>query len=225
MIEIPTASFIEKFKSVNGALSVCESIAIFNLAKQVPEKRPDGFQAQFCELGTYKGKSAISAAIGLPDGNFTLVDPEFSDEKWRTEVYTLFKNIFDIKVRISCCEMFSIDFIPTIDKQEFPPVREYSYVFVDSGSHQGGLPMQEVKLLEDRMVKGGIIAFHDWNSQFVEVKEASDYLVGTGKYEYIPIDWEAIVKYVSENDLEKGNQSWHHTEMDFPCFVGAVRRK
>ena len=100
-----------------------------------------------------------------------------------------------------------------------------SYCFVDSGSHQDGLPMQEVKLLEDKMVQGGIICFHDWDSQFREVKEASDYLVSTGKYDYISIQWNEIIEYVNANNLEEGNISWHHNELKNPQFVGAVRRK
>lgn len=85
--------------------------------------------------------------------------------------------------------------------------------------------MKEVLALEDRMVEGGIIAFHDFRAQFLQVNEAYDYLLGTGKYEEIKIDWNEIVSYVNENELEVGNISWHHQELQNPCFVGALRRK
>jgi len=113
---------------------------------------------------------------------------------------------------------YSTDVIPIIRTL-------YSYVFVDSGSHQDGLPMQEVKLLENIVVQDGIIAFHDFDSQFKEVREAYDYLVSTGKYEPININWQEIVEYVNANNLEDGNNSWHHTELKNPCFIGAVKRK
>jgi len=41
----------------------------------------------------------------------------------------------------------------------------------------------------------------------------------------INIDWDKIVSYVNENNLEEGNTSWHHNELKNPCFVGAVKRK
>ena len=49
--------------------------------------------------------------------------------------------------------------------------------------------MEEVKLVVDRVVSGGIIAFHDRGSQFLKVDEAFDYLVSTGKYDPIFFDW------------------------------------
>jgi len=205
----PTKSFWEIFKATNGALSCAEAVAIMNLAAQAP----NGF---YMELGTHLGKSAMSALCGLSDGMFVLVDPIFEDKKILDKVADTV-GAFSNGGGISLSPLYSTDIINNFDN--------YSYVFVDSGSHQDGLPMQEVKLLEDRIVQGGIIAFHDWNSQFKEVIEASDYLVGTGKYEYIPINWDEIISYVNENNLEEGNISWHHTELKNPCFVGAVKRK
>ena len=207
----PTKSFWEIFKATNGALSCAEAVAIMNLAAQAPV-------GIYVEFGTHKGKSAMALSVGLKDGKFYLLEPEVAElgieyvdkiEKYRDpQKFIINPSSWDSAGWLNCFtdEMFS-------------------YVFVDSGSHQDGLPMQEVKLLEDRIVQGGIIAFHDWNSQFKEVIEASDYLVGTGKYEYIPINWDEIISYVNENNLEEGNISWHHTELKNPCFVGAVKRK
>lgn len=214
----PTKEWLDIFRSTNGALSVSEAIAIMNIAAQAPKGR-------YLELGTYKGKSALSAVVGLKQGWFGLVDPEFKDIEWRDEVSIKVSLCADkhnnnqkmVELYIETFADYSTNIIPIIQT-------DFSYVFVDSGSHQDGLPMQEVKLLEDRMVHGGIIAFHDWNSQFSEVKEASDYLVSTGKYEYIPINWDEIISYVNQNNLEEGNLSWHHNELKNPCFVGAVKR-
>lgn len=206
----PSSEFLEHFKQTEGALSVSECIAIMNIASEAPE-------GIYIELGTYYGKSAMSAAATLKSGVFHLVDPIFQDielsKKVGIDVYRVTKR--DI----------TIDVINAVSTDIIPKLNRFSYVFVDSGSHQDGLPLEEVRLLEDRVIKGGIIAFHDWGSQFKEVKEASDYLVATGKYEYLPIDWDGIISYVSGNDLEAGNSSWHHTEMNFPNFVGAVKRK
>lgn len=211
----PSREFLEVFKNTNGALSVTESICIMNIAAQAPN-------GIYMELGTHKGKSAMAAMCGLTRSpiSFFLLEPEFKDSVFLNEAkepIELVQRMMGDYVTVLYTPEYSTDFIGKITG--------YSYVFVDSGSHQDGLPMQEVKMLEDGMVQGGIICFHDWDSQFQEVKEASDYLVGTGKYDYININWEEIVSYVNENNLEEGNTSWHHTELKNPCFVGAVKRK
>jgi hypothetical protein len=206
---LPTIEFWETFKKIDGALSCTEALAIMNIAVQAP----NGWAI---ELGTHKGKSAMSAMAGLKDCFFLLVDPIFEDEK----IYE--KMLKDIEwvnetVRLKVSPLYSTDVMPN-----FAP---YAYVFVDSGSHQDGLPMQEVKMLEDNVMQGGIIAFHDFQSQFVEVEEAYNYLIGTGKYDKIEIDWDKIVEYINKYDLEANNKSWHHNELRNPCFVGALRRR
>jgi predicted O-methyltransferase YrrM len=186
-----------------------EFIAIYNIALQAPE-------GLYLELGSHKGKSGMSAMLGLKAGLFYLVDPIFEDTNLAEDVSKLVSGVND-KVVVVMVNDYSTN---VIEKHT-----QYSYVFVDSGTHDNGLPMQEVKMLEDRMKPGGIICFHDYQSQFVEVHQAYDYLVSTGKYEPIGINWHEIIDYVGARDLEKGNESWHHQEMEFPNFVGAVRRK
>lgn len=208
MLIYPTKEFLEVFKSTPGALSVTESIAIINIASLAPG-------GIYLELGAYRGKSAMSALVSLKNGIFYLVEPEFNDEIEFNEMV----------IRLGYKNHVSINLIKAYSTDIIGDYNNLCYVFVDSGSHQDGLPMREVTLLEDKVVQGGIVAFHDWNSQFKEVKEASDYLVSTGKYEYIPINWDEIISYVNENNLEEGNNSWHHTELKNPCFVGALKRK
>jgi predicted O-methyltransferase YrrM len=206
----PADKFWTKFKKTNGALSCSEAMAIIQLAALAPG-------GAYMELGVYKGKSAMSAALTLKDGVFNLVEPEFKDDKFKDEAIANIASVTNRDIYLNPIADYSTNVLPQSGK--------FCYVMVDSGSHGDGLPMQEVKLLEDRMVQGGIILFHDWNSQFSEVKEASDYLVSTGKYEYIDMNWQAINNYVNENNLEEGNLSWHHQELKNPNFLGAVVRK
>jgi hypothetical protein len=127
--------------------------------------------------------------------------------------------------KIDGAEKFTIPFIPKYSTEVIGWYEELAYVMVDSGSHGDGLPMQEVKMLEDRIISGGVILFHDFRSQFSEVEQAYDYLLSTGKYEEIIIDWNPINQYVIEKNLEEGNQTWHHTELESPNFLGALKRK
>lgn len=211
----PNEHFWKVFKETPGALSCAEALAIMNVAAEAPE----GFRIEF---GTYKGKSAMSAMQVMKSGtSFYLVEPEFSNIDFAAETV---KNIFSSFDSVSGIEVplitdFSINVISNYNG--------YSYCFVDSGSHQDGLPMQEVKLLEDRLAQSGIIAFHDYKNQFTEVEQAYDYLVSTGKYEPIHINWQEIFDYVAEHNLEEGNNSWHqYPELPHPPnFVGALRKK
>lgn len=215
MIEIPTASYIDFFKSTTGAFSVAECIALVNICKQVPK-------GLFVELGTHKGKSAIASLYGLPKkGVYYLIEPEFKETQWSFNVMDRIeeaKKMCESKIWVGLCGIYSVEYIPQF--------YDYSYVFVDSGVHDD-LVMVEVKMLEDKMISQGIIAFHDYKNQFTAVERAYQYLLSTGKYEVVPIDWPAILNYVIENNLEEGNNSWHlYPELGHPPnFVGALKRK
>ena len=194
-IQPPVVSHWRIFKETDGALSCCEALCIIQLAAETPE-------GLAVELGVYKGKSAISAVVGFKNNpQFYLVEPEFKDKEWLREVLYLLNDVCKIsnqQVRIKPFDEYSTEVIPLF--------KNISYCFVDSGSHQDGLPMQEVKLLEDIIIQGGIIAFHDFGNQFREPKGAAEYLVSTGKYEWIDIDWKSIVEYVKENISSSGKQ-------------------
>lgn len=208
-MQIPSNELWERFKRTNGAFSCCEAIALYNICLEAPE-------GTYIELGTFHGKSAMIASAALKAGCFTLVDPIFSDTKIAADVFFNVRNAagFDKTFVIGCVGDFSTNIIPKFG--------ELAYVFVDSGSHGEGLPMQEVKMLEDMVVSGGIVAFHDFRSQFVEVEEAYNYLLSTGKYQEIKIDWQPIVDHVLQNNIEEGNDTWHHTETKTPCYLGAL---
>lgn len=210
MILKPSPEFWKVFKETSGALSCCEAVAIANIAGDAPE-------GVYIEFGVHHGKSAMAALQSMSRGLFYLVDPIFEDRELSQKILERIMTVNQFGSTLATVAKLSTEVIPEYDK--------YAYVMVDSGSHQDGLPMQEVKLLEDRLVAGGVICFHDYLSQFSEVKIAYDYLISTGKYSEITINWPEIIEYVKENDLENGNDSWHHTEMEFPCFVGALKRK
>jgi len=215
-MQYPSKDFWGIFKSTNGALSTAEAIAIANLAAQAP-------QGTYLELGTFQGKSAMSALCGLKgEEDFWLLEPKFEDEQFMADVIgnmNRIKRLLKSDVLSFYLASYSTDFIPTL-------ITNLSYVMVDSGSHQDGLPMQEAKLLEDRMVQGGIIVWHDFKNQFREPAEAAEYLVSTGKYDWVNINWQPIFNYVKEHNLEEGNSSWHvYPDLPHPPnFVGAVKR-
>lgn len=210
----PTKEFLEIFKKTPGALSVAESIAIMNIAAMAPKWL-------WVELGSHKGKSGMSAAYVFGDyGQLQLIDPIYSDVSLAAKVESGVKSVSKHNLDVRCISGYSFDVIA--------PMGNISYLFWDSGEHGGEVLEKEKMLIEDRIAVGGIVCSHDIGNQFSSQKEAMDYLVNTGKYEWIPINWQEIFDYMKENNItEEDNDSWH-TYPDLPHspnFVGAIRRK
>jgi len=206
----PPKELIELFKKTNGAMSVTEMIALYNIVLDAPH-------GVYCELGVAYGKSATVMVAAMRGNEIVLVEPEFSEPNRLKEVTELIGQAANRNILCLPIAGYSTDVLPDMG--------QFAYVLIDSGSHQDGLPMAEVKMLEDKMLPGGIIAFHDYLSQFHEVGEAYQYLLSTGKYDEVPIPWQEIVESVNGENLEDGNVSWHHTELKNPCFLGALKRK
>lgn len=212
----PSKEFWKVFKETTGALSVAEACCLLNLVYN----SPDGL---IMELGSHKGKSSqsISFAFSKKDdkSKFVMVEPEFKDEYWLSDVV---KKIMALLPNGGFG--YQIDFSLNV----IPKYKEYSFVFIDSGTHSDDLVMNETKMLEDKIISGGIIAYHDCFSQFTKVTEAYEYLLSTGKYEEIKINWQEIFDYLKENNIsEDDNNSWHkYPELPYPPnFIGALKRK
>lgn len=232
-MKFPTQKFIEEFKKTPGAISVCEACAIHWLGTQANK---EGF---FIDIGSNAGKAAMSAASGIQNGTMCLVDPIYdltNLEAFKHSVQGKPENIpwsyvfepdFKNKVmdRIIDVSDMTPSLIGDYSLSALAKFENYGYVFLDSDDHDLPLIMSELRIIEDKMLPGGIIAFHDFRNQYSGPYEAYKYLLTTGKYEEIEIPWDEIRAYVSENNLEEGNDSWHMPGHVLPCFVGAVRKK
>lgn len=215
-ISLPKNDFWSRFKTTHGALSCAEALVLFSLARQSPN-------GTYLELGSNRGKSSqcIAAAIAEKGerATFVAVEPEFSDEDWRLGFVKIIDEVIGGS-RYTYLADFSMNVLPTYES--------LSFCFVDSGNHSDELVMNETKLLEDKMISGGIIAYHDCFSQFTKVTEAYEYILNTGKYEPITIDWNTVFEKLNEIGVsEERNNSWHlYPELNHsPNFIGAVVKK
>lgn len=234
---LPTQAQLELFKATPGAISIHEMIAIINVAAQAPN-------GTCAEMGSHRGKSGIAATIGLShtvNNVLHMVDPLYDmenleawshadqrhpDNAWQGAKDKGFKDalidrIFSAaKVTVSLHGDYSTNAIPRLHSE----FGDFAYVFLDSDQHQYELVKAECELLKDKMVIGGIIAYHDFQSQFTGVERAYREMLEGGQYQEVPIDWDRIKKYVKDIGGEAGNDSWHHTDKESPCFFGAIKR-
>ena len=221
-------------KNIPGAISMTEAVGIYDtIATHL--KSCTGVAA---DLGAHAGKSSIAGAKALLDAGFKrpfyMVDLAYDldNPEWRTTVqgsadkmpWGYLKDSDKIIKRAMQhypkCELMgssSLQFLAN-------PHLAISYVFIDADDHQVDLVMAEVKKLEDIVLPGGLVFFHDFENQYIGPAQAHAYLIDTGKYENISIDWDSAKAYVKKNKLEEGNVSWHMPGMDFPAFVGCARR-
>jgi len=213
----PTKEFWEVFRNTNGALSCCESLFIMQAAALAPK-------GIYIECGVAYGKSAISALQILKeyenekdDVQFILVDPLFEDIEVVKSVEKSVCSVTD-KLIPRCYEgAYSTEIISQHEK--------YSYAMLDSGDHEQTI-IDEFHLIKDKMVSGGVIVLHDLDSQFIRVREVYGMFLATGNYEEVKPNWDEIELYEEEQNLEDGtNQSWHHSELKHPKFIGALKRK
>lgn len=236
------STHLQLFKETPGAISVHEFFSIQWLASKAPENG-----VCLC-LGSNAGKAAIAQATGLaaqgkPRGMF-LIDTVFdlnNKEAWSENVQQpdpmatgwswIYEPYFHDKVidRVTKAGdglitpyLIGESALRAIPKYGRPGI---AFAFSDVDSHNGHGVKAIAGQLAEKMIPGGIIAWHDFRSQFGGVEEASDMLIETGAFEEIEIPWATIQRIVDENGGEhEGNESWHHRETPRPMFVGAVRR-
>ena len=195
------------FKSTTGAMSAAEGLALHRLAASAPA-------GLAIESGSYAGKSAIAITSALERGReLHMIDPDF--KRPTTNILN------DLKSTSEATFIFHIS--PSVEA--LPRIAgELSFVFLDSGDHSYELCRAECDIVAPRIVHGGIIAFHDLDSQFKGVRQCYDELLATGEFEEVKIPWDDILKEVILGRLEDGNQTYHHTELANPMFLGALRK-
>lgn len=239
MIAIPPPEIIKLFKTTPGAISLHEFFAIRWLAAQTPH---DGV---CLDIGTNGGKAAVAESSGFPASTYlhcidTVFDLE-NTEAWKdnktqqgpmtTGWAWIYEKDFKLKVvdRIVRASRYYVSAILYGESvlTAIPRIGAdgVSFAFCDADNNQRWLVDGIVDALAPLMVSGGIIAHHDFESQFIAPHEAQERLLATGEFERIEIPWEEIKEAVDSIGGEHvGNTSWHHNETARPMFVGAIRK-
>lgn len=196
------------------------------------------------DLGTNAGKASLAIASGFANHEGKMrslfcCDPVFdltNREAWSHSIQGKPENCgwawvhdpdFNKKVsdRILAVSNARIDpqLVGDYSTNAIPKYGPYAWAFIDSDDHAESLIREELALLKDRMVIGGIIGFHDFGN-YPAVERVMREFLSNGCYEEVPIDWGAIREYVEANNLERGNDSWHCPQEALPCHVAAIKR-
>lgn len=202
------------FKETPGAMSVHEGAALFNLMGIIPD------EGLCVECGSHMGKSAIAIASGMergPQRVLHLVDPLFVDEELERRVVNLVQTP---KVVPAMWSTLSPQVLTEI--QTSTGFEKFAFVFLDSGDHDYELVRSEADYLLDKMLPGGIIAFHDVGNYQGPLRVWKE--IQLQGFENVPIPWDEIKVIVAENGGEASNNSWHKLDDPTPCYLAAVRK-
>jgi len=236
---------VDKAKKVPGAISVTEMIVIHNLVKN-ELKAINGLWA--IDLGAHAGKSSMMASSAMTDMGrtdlFCMVDliynlnnpdwwhtfqgaqarkqnmdvkhcipwPIAKDPRLFTKVQVWHNSVSNLDVNL-----FGLSSLEFLKKNKGP----FSYAFIDTDDHQPKLVMDEAKAISNKMAEGALVLFHDYGNYNGPIK-AGEYLLSTGKYEKININWNPARKMVAEHNLDEGNDSWAGPQHS---HIGCFRRK
>lgn len=225
---------IDHFKTIPGAISVTEAIALYHvILTNFPLSRA-GNMMRFVDLGSHAGKSSLIALTALNDlgviGEFQMVDPAFdTNDTFRNDWKYFGGDNYIERIR-NTVEKFVTN--PNLFTQFYGMTSEQfccrkepvDYVFIDTGEHSAESLAPEVAWVERNLVIGGIVVFHDYMNQYTAPKEAADKMVESEKFESVKIYWKPIIEYVKGGNLEKDNNSWHMPGNPNPNFIGALKR-
>lgn len=248
----PTPEQMAIFANTEGAISKAECCAIAYVAKQAPAGTCAEMGSHRGKSGTAFA-IGVSASDWKKQRSLHMVDPLYDmtnlevwrhadqghpDNAWqgareetfnKTVISTIFEasKLPDGELGIHKVELhgdFSLHAIPELFTKHGP----FAYVFLDSDQHQYELVKAECELLRDKMVMGGIIAFHDFNSQFSGVERAYREMLEGGCFQEIGIPWQEINAHIASIGGEWAephrNHSWHHCDKEVINFFGAIRR-
>ena len=229
---------IDHFKKIPGAISVYEAVGLYlTIINECKIKFTYG-----ADLGSYAGKSSCVGSAALSEINacthFCLVDPLYGDKDnpytWRhtrggnprswhfdqpnaNEIILADASKFS-KLTHSLAGVPSVEFL-----ESCPPL---GYIFIDTDDHGPETIAEELAFIKNKLLPGGIIAFHDYGNQYSAPLLAAEKLVASGEYEQLEIDWPRINQLGDEYGGEEGNNSWQvYAEIPKTNFLGCVRRR
>lgn len=169
-------------EQIEGWLWNYEPLALIHLPLMI-----EHLEGSIVEIGSYRGKSTV--ALGFGSILLSRVKrPIFSIDPFIPDNNTYFDNYFDIFWRNIANAGLENHVIPikkysTEAYQDCP--NSIALLFID-GDHSYSAVKHDILHYTPRVVKGGIIAFHDYALPYCEgVTQAVDELMCSNEYEHI----------------------------------------
>lgn len=151
------------YRKINGWLSSREATGLYKVAQELPKN------AVVVEIGSWQGKSTFCILSGLKSGKVYAIDPfnasggedwnegEYQQKATGIDLLETFKSNVGKFIRAGKVEIrqgFSNQF-----SDEFGQI---DFLFID-GDHSINGCLEDYNLYSSKVVKGGFIAFHDYD--------------------------------------------------------------
>jgi predicted O-methyltransferase YrrM len=163
-------------EGIEGWLSEYEQFALLHLPALV-----DHLPGALVEIGSFKGKSTIALALGSSLMSLRK-RPIYAIDPFIVPPFQLFwDNVRNYKL-----EKFIIP-IKKLSTQAYDDCpKSIAALFID-GDHEYSSVKHDIDHYVSRVIKGGLIAFHDYSSYWPGVCKAVDELCSNNKYKFVTI--------------------------------------
>lgn len=170
-------------ENIEGWLSNYEQFSLLQLPSMV-----DHIPGDIVEIGSYKGKSTIALALGSSLMS-TRKRPIYAIDPFVNPYVSFYEPYFDYfwaNVKYHGLENFVIP-IKKFSTQAYGDCpKSIAAIFID-GDHEYSSVKHDIISYTPRVVKGGLIAFHDYSDQYPGVLKAVDELCDNEGFEPIII--------------------------------------
>lgn len=157
---------IERLMSIEGQLSRAEVEQLFELSKNVP------FGAVIVEIGSYRGRSAITLALGAASRNNNIVyavDPHiafrgvFGAEFGPDDQAQMYRNLSTFLVGHRVCVVS----LPSVNAARAWTEANIGLLWID-GDHTEEAVRNDLVAWYPYVLSGGVVAFHDNHGEGVK---------------------------------------------------------
>lgn len=163
-------------ESIEGWLSEYEQFALLHLPSIV-----DHLSGDIVEIGSFKGKSTIALALGSSLMS-TKKRPIYAIDPFVVPPYKFFED----NIKNHGLEKFIIP-IKKLSSQAYDDCpKSIAAIFID-GDHEYSAVKHDIVHYAPRVVKGGLIVFHDYSDYWAGVRKAVDELCNNEDFEYVTI--------------------------------------
>ncbi|HEE9034869.1 TPA: class I SAM-dependent methyltransferase [Bacillus cereus] len=163
-------------ENIEGWLSTYEQLALLHLPSLV-----DNLPGGIVEIGSYKGKSTVALALGSSILS-TQKRPIYAIDPFIVPPFKFFQE----NIKKQKLEHMIIPIKKHSEEAYNDCPKHIAAIFID-GDHEYSSVKQDITLYAPKVVKNGLLAFHDYSDYWPGVYKAVEELCNNNNFEYIAI--------------------------------------